>query len=98
MVTNLVYAGLLLHSAGKPIDEAHVKKIADAVGGVDEAQVKAFIAAVKDVNISEAINKAAIPVAAAPVAASAPVAEKKEEEKAEKKAEEAVEGLSSLFG
>ena len=53
------------------------------------------------VDIKQAIEKAAIPVAvaAAPVSAG-PFAEKAEEseEDKEKKAEEAAEGLSALFG
>ncbi|MBI2583477.1 MAG: 50S ribosomal protein P1 [Candidatus Aenigmarchaeota archaeon] len=99
-MTNLIYAGLLLHSAGKPVDEEHVKKIANAVGGVDEAQIKAFVTAIKDVNIDDAISKAAMPVAAAPVAAAPVAAEEKKEgkEDVEKKAEEAAEGLGALFG
>jgi large subunit ribosomal protein L12 len=98
---NYVYAALLLHSADKPVDEEHLKKVVAATGAhVDEARVKALVAALEGVNIEEAISKAiATPVAAAPVAA---VAEKKEEkaseEEMEKKAEAAAEGLSSLFG
>ena len=103
MTMNLIYAGLLLHSAGKDIDEDSVKKVAHATGdNVDEASVKAFVTAIKDENIEEAISKAAMPVAVAgPVAAGGAAAseEKKESpEEAEKKAEAAAEGLGSLFG
>ena len=96
---NLIYGALLLHSAGKEINEHNIKKVADAIGGVDEAQVKALVAALDGVNIKEVIEKAAMPVAAAPVSA-APVAaaEEKKEEDTEKKAEEAAAGLSALFG
>ena len=102
-----IYAGLLLHKAGKQISEENVKKVLTAAGvHVDEARVKALVAALEGVNIEEAIKKASL-VAAAPVAAAAPaVGEKKEEKKKEekskeeaKKAEEAAAaGLGSLFG
>ncbi len=97
---NYIYGALLLHSAGKPVDEEHMKKVLSATGQtVNEAQIKALVAALEGVNIEEAISKAAMPVAAAP--ANEAKAEKKEEHKAEdtaKKAEEAAEGLGALFG
>lgn len=100
---NLVYAALLLNSAGKEISEASVKKVASAVDeSVEDAQVKALIAALEGVDIGEVISRAAMPVAAAaPVAAAQPAAAEKKaepEEDAAKKAEEAAAGLSSLFG
>ena len=99
---NLIYGALLLWSAGKEISEENVKKIATATGThVEEAQIKALVSALDGVDIKQAIEKAAIPVAvaAAPVSAG-PFAEKAEEseEDKEKKAEEAAEGLSALFG
>lgn len=101
-----VYAGLLLHKAGKQITEEAVKKVLTAAGvHVDEARVKALVAALEGVNIDEAIKKAAVAqqvMAAAPAAAGAPAQEKKKEEKSKedsKKAEEAAAaGLGSLFG
>lgn len=102
-----VYAALLLHSAGKEITEDAIKQILEAAGvGVDEARVKALVAALEGVNIDEAIQKAAVPLAAAPAApAAAPVkeetveeAKKEEEEEEEAKEEEAIEGLGALFG
>jgi len=98
---NLIYGALLLHSAGKQITEDTVKKVADAVGGAEDAQVKALVAALEGVNIGDVISKAAMPVAAAPVAVPAAAEAKKEEvseEQQEKKAEEAAAGLSALFG
>ncbi len=95
----LVYTAMLLHKAGKEINEANVKKVAEAAGlKVDDAQVKALCAALQGVDIEKAIKEAAV-VSAAPVAA-APVAEaKKEAPKDEKKDEAAAAaGLSSLFG
>ena len=97
---NYIYAALLLHSAKKPINEDHLKKIISATGeAVNDAQIKALTAALDGVNIDEAIAKAAMPVAvAAPVEAKAEKKEEHKEEDAAKKAESAAEGLSSLFG
>ena len=99
---NYVYASLLLHSAGKPVDEEHLKKVIAATGEQpDETKIKALVSALEGKNIDEIISKSAMPVAvaAAPVQASAAPAkvEEKEEDMA-KKAEEAAEGLSALFG
>lgn len=98
-----VYAALLLHAAGKEINEENMKKVIEAAGITpDEARIKALVEALKEVNIDEAIQTAAVPVAAAAPAAGAqaeqPAAEEKKEEKEEKKEEEATAGLASLFG
>ena len=101
---NYVYASLLLHSAGKEVNEENLKNVVSATGEQpDEAKIKVLVGALDGVNIDEVISKAAMPVAvAAPAAASAPVAEKKEEgpseEELQKKADEAAGGLASLFG
>lgn len=97
-----VHAALLLHSAKQPVNEENMKKVLAATGmQVDEARVKAMVAALEGVNIDEAIKGAAVPVAA-PAAAAAPAKpeEKKEEKKVEeeKKEEEALAGLGALFG
>ncbi|MBI5332912.1 MAG: 50S ribosomal protein P1 [Candidatus Aenigmarchaeota archaeon] len=100
-MTNYVFGALLLHSAGKPVDEANLKKVVSAVGDADEAKIKALVSALEGVNIEEAISKAAMPVAAAAPMASSQAVEKKEEKTEEdtaKKAEEAAEGLGALFG
>lgn len=98
-----VHTALLLHSLGKKIDETSVKKVLTAAGAqVNEARVKALVAALEGINIDEAVKKA-VPVAGA-VAAAAPAGakeEKKEEKKKEEKKvseEEAAAGLGSLFG
>lgn len=104
-----VYATLLLHYAKQPINEENIAKVLQAAGvSADEIKVKALVAAIKDVNIDEAIKTAAFApatVAAAPAAAqqaaaaAAPAgAEKKEEKKEEKSEEETIGGLASLFG
>lgn len=96
---NLIYGALLLHSAGKPVNEENVKKVAEAAGGAEDVQVKALVAALEGVNIADVISKAAMPVAAAPVAVAPAEAKKEEpEEDQTKKAEEAAAGLSALFG
>jgi len=103
-----VYAALMLHKLQKDVTEENVTSVVKATGAeVNEAQVKALVASLADVNIEEAIKAA--PVAAAPAApaseASAGGDDKKEEKKeakaeppSEKQEEAAMEGLSSLFG
>ena len=98
-----VYAALMLHKLQKEVTEENVTSVVKATGAeVNEAQVKALVASLADVNIEEAIKAA--PVAAAPAAAAdAPAdGDKKKEAKAEppseKQEEQAMEGLASLFG
>ena len=99
-----VYAAMLLHAAKKEINEENVTKVLSAPGvQVNEARVKAMIAALEGVNIDEALKQALVPVAApAPAApAEAKRDEKKEAKKEEKKEEteaEALAGLGALFG
>jgi large subunit ribosomal protein L12 len=99
-----VYAAMLLHKAGKEIDEKNVSEVLTAAGiTADAARIKALVASLAEVDIEEAIKAAPAMMAAAPAAAAAAPAEeeKKEEETEEdktKKEEEAMEGLGSLFG
>ncbi|MCW4023096.1 MAG: 50S ribosomal protein P1 [archaeon] len=99
-----VYAAMLLHKAGKEINEQSVSEVLTAAGvSADSARVKALVASVAEVDIEEAIKAAPAMMAAAPAAptAAAPAEEKKEEEPEEdeeKKEEAAMEGLGSLFG
>ncbi|MFB5633656.1 MAG: 50S ribosomal protein P1 [Candidatus Nitrosomaritimum aestuariumsis] len=97
-----VYAALLLHKLQKEVNEANISSVVKASGAdVNDAQVKALVAALADINIEDAIKAAPVAVAAAaPAAAEAAGEEKKEEKpKDEGKTEEAaMEGLSSLFG
>jgi large subunit ribosomal protein L12 len=106
-----VYAALLLHKLKQNITEDSVKNVVKAAGVTpDEVRVKALVAALGEVNIEEALKAAPVAVAAAAPAAGAATAAStggtgastsggeaspKEEEKKE---EEALEGLSSLFG
>ena len=101
-----VYAALMLHKLKKDVTEENVTSIVKASGAeVNEAQVKALVASLADVDIEEAIKAAPVAVAAAAPAASgtdAPAAGGEKKEKAEppseKQEEAAMEGLSSLFG
>jgi large subunit ribosomal protein L12 len=95
-----VYAALLLHKQKKEINEANITSVIKASGAaVNDAQVKALVAALADVNIDEAIKAAPVAVAAVPAAAAGGKEEKKEVETPSAKTEEqAMEGLSALFG
>jgi len=101
-----IYGALLLHSAGKQIDEKSLGKVLEAAGvSVEAARVKAVVTSLDGVNIEEAMKTAiaAAPAAAAPAAAAAaPAHDKKEEKKKEKEEgpteEEAMAGLGALFG
>jgi len=103
-----IYCAMLLHKASKEVTEESVKKVLEAAGvKVDEARVKALVASLEGVNIDEAIEKAAVPVAAAaaPAAAGGEAKEDGEEKKKEtseadekKEKEQAAAGLGALFG
>ncbi len=102
-----VYAAMLLHKAGKEINEETVTSVLKAAGiTVDAIQVKALVASLSEVDIDEALKVAPTMMAAAPAPAAAPATEKKpKEEDQKKKAEEekakedaALEGLGALFG
>ena len=102
-----VYAAMLLHKAGKEINEETVTSVLKAAGiTVDAVQVKALVASLSEVDIDEAIKAAPTMMAAAPAPAAAPVAEEKPKaEDKKKKAEDekakedaALEGLGALFG
>jgi len=101
-----VYAALMLHSAGKDVNEDGIKKVVEAAGvAADEVRIKALVAALEGVDISKVLSQAtAMPVAAAAAAPVAATPAAKAEAKAEKEeskeaAEESgVEGLGALFG
>jgi large subunit ribosomal protein L12 len=103
MTDSYMYAALLLHKAGKKVDEAGLTSVVKAAGvDVDQVKVKALASALGEVNIDEALKNAAsmaaaaAPAAAAPAAAGGKAEEKPKQE--EKKEEEALAGLASLFG
>ena len=103
-----IYAAMLLHKAGKEINEESVTTVLTAAGiTFDPIQVKSLVASLSEVNIDEAIKAAptmmtAVPVAA-PVdeqkpAAAAPEDKKKKAEEEKAKEDAALEGLGALFG
>ncbi len=104
-----IYAAMLLHKAGKEINEANLTQVLTAAGiNADTIRVKALVASLAEVKIDEAIKSAptmmAAPTAAAPTA-NAPAAEakpkedeKKKKEDEKQKEEAALEGLGALFG
>ena len=103
-----IYAAMLLHKAGKEINEESVTNVLNAAGlDVDPVQVKALVASLSEVNIDEAIKAAPTMMAAAPVATpaaeqkpvvAAPEDKKKKAEEEKAKEEAALEGLGALFG
>jgi large subunit ribosomal protein L12 len=103
-----VYAAMLLHKAGKEINEENLTQVLKAAGiNADATRVKALVASLAEVNIEEAIKSAptmmaapvAAPAAAVPAAEAKPKEEKKKKEEEEKAKEEAaLEGLGALFG
>jgi large subunit ribosomal protein L12 len=106
-----VYAAMLLHKAGKEINEESLTAVLSAAGvTADPVQVKALVASLSEVNIDEALKAAPTMMSAAPAAAAAaapaeqkpaaapPEDKKKKEEEEKKKEEAALEGLGALFG
>jgi len=101
-----VYAALLLHKAGKPVNEETISQVINATGiEPDSVRVKALVASLEEVDIEEALKTTpalmTAPQAAAPTK-DEPKEEAKEEKKSEeeeqKKEEQALEGLGALFG
>jgi large subunit ribosomal protein L12 len=103
-----IYAAMLLHKAGKEINEENLTQVLTAAGiNVDAVRVKALVASLAEVNIEEAIKSAptmmaapaATPAAPASATEAKPKEEKKKKEEEEKAREEAaLEGLGALFG
>jgi large subunit ribosomal protein L12 len=97
-----MYAAMLLHSAGKEINENSVENILNAAGiKPDSVRIKALVAALAEVDIDEALKTPVLTAAAAgPVAApeEEEEAEEKPEEEEKEEEEEDLQGLSALFG
>jgi large subunit ribosomal protein L12 len=104
-----VYAAMLLHKAGKEINEANLTQVLTAAGiNADTVRVKALVASLAEVKIDEAIKSAptmmaapaaAVPATGAPAAEAKPKEDEKKRKEDEKAKEEAaLEGLGALFG
>lgn len=103
-----VYAAMLLHKAGKEVNEENLMQVLKGAGiKADEVRIKALVASLAEVDIDEAIKSAPTMIAAAPATPekAKPEAETKPKEEAKKQKEEekekedaALEGLGALFG
>jgi large subunit ribosomal protein L12 len=96
-----MYAAMLLHSAGKEIDETSIGNILNAAGITpDTVRTKALVAALAEVDIEEALQAPVFTAAAAP--STVPVTQEEEEEQPQEEEqeeeEEDLQGLSALFG
>ena len=101
-----IYAAMVLHKAGKEVNEAAVTKVLESAGvQVDASRVKALVSALEGVDIDQAIKESAVvaPVAV-PTTSSGEKSPAEGEDKEAKKKEdkpstdEAAAGLGSLFG
>jgi large subunit ribosomal protein L12 len=93
-----IYAALLLHSAGKEINEENLKKVLEAAGvEINEAKVKVVVESLKDVNIDEITAQPVVTQAPTQVESPKVEEEKKEEEEKEEQVDVAA-GLGALFG
>lgn len=103
-----IYGAMLLHAAGKEINEENLKKVLQAAGvEINEAKIKALTSSLEGVNIDEIIAKASSMqvMPAMPAMPAETKEEKKEAKKEEKKEEEKkiseeeiAAGLGALFG
>ena len=68
-----VYAALILNESGEEINEENLTNVLDAAGvDVEQSRVKALVAALEDVDISEAVEEAtAVPATASTGGAAA---------------------------
>ncbi len=94
-----IYAALLLHHAGKEINEENMEKIMMAIGDItddDKVRIKMVVSSLKDVNIDQILKEATTVQAAPAVTTTTEKEEKKEEKKGGE--EEGAAGLAALFG
>ncbi|MFA6489414.1 MAG: 50S ribosomal protein P1 [Candidatus Micrarchaeia archaeon] len=99
-IDSYLHAALVLKGAEKEITKESLVAVLKAAGApVEEAKAQVLAEAVKGVDFAELLKAAVAPVAAAP-AAAAPSEHKKEEKKEDPAKTEAAaaEGLASLFG
>lgn len=111
MSIEYVHAAILLHKAGKLINEESLSSVLTAAGITpDLVRVKALVASLAEVNIDEALKSATMFTPTATAQATTPAQEtkakpataeeekKKKDEEEKKKEEAAIEGLGALFG
>lgn len=97
----LIYAVLLLHKAGKEINQENLTKVAQAAGiNADEAKIKSLVVALEGVDIDKAVKEAINVGVTQPISEEKQSSEKQEEKKQEEKKDEAqsAAGLGALFG
>lgn len=91
-----MYAAMLLHSAGREINEESIKNILGAVGiSPVNLKVRALVAALIEIDIDEALKAPVL--ATAVVKPIEPVIEEAKEEVEEIEEEKDLQGLSALF-
>ena len=98
-----VYAAMLLHKAGKEINEDSVSNVLKAAGiAADTVRVKAIVASLSEVDIEEAIKSApammAAPATTQTTAKEEPKKEEKKPEDDKEKDDASLEALGALFG
>ncbi|MDP6048350.1 MAG: 50S ribosomal protein P1 [Candidatus Bathyarchaeota archaeon] len=96
-----MYAAMLLHSAGKDVEEISIGNVLNAAGiSPDAVRVKALVAALAEVDIDEALKAPVLSAAAVPaaVAPAEVVVDEQPKEEEKKEEEEDLQGLSALFG
>ena len=101
-----LYAAMLLHKAGKKINEKNLTGVLAAAGiNADPVRLKALVASLAEVDIDEAIKTppafitaTPAPTAPAPTPEEKPAKEEKKKEEEKAKEEAAMEGLGALFG
>jgi large subunit ribosomal protein L12 len=94
-----IYAALLLHKSGRPIDEEHINKVLHAGGAnIDESKVKSLVASLKGIDIDAELEKAVAVGVVSSAGSSTEKETKTEEAPKQEKREESAAGLSALFG
>jgi large subunit ribosomal protein L12 len=88
-----VYAALILNESGEEINEENLTNVLDAAGvDVEQSRVKALVAALEDVDISEAVEEAtAVPATAGSAGGAAAGGAAEEADADDEEAEEAEE-------
>jgi ribosomal protein L12E/L44/L45/RPP1/RPP2 len=98
-IDSYLHAALVLKGAEKEITKESLIAVLKAAGApVEEAKAQVLAEAVKGVDFAELLKAAVAPVAAAPAAAPAEHKKEEKKEDPAKTEAAAAEGLASLFG